>query len=127
LLAAWYFTRRATIVPSRLQSLVEFPIEWTARIVESNGGRHWRSFTPLVVAIFLFVLLANWIGLLPGVGTIGYHEEINGQQVLVPFVARLVGRPELHPRAGARLVLRLHRLRPQGQWGPALPEAHVHR
>ena len=86
LLAAWYFTRRATLVPSRLQSLVEFPIEWTARIVEGNGGSHWRSFTPLVVAIFMFVLLANWIGLLPGVGTIGYHEEINGHQVLVPFV-----------------------------------------
>lgn len=86
ILAAWYFMRRASIVPSRLQSLVEFPVEWTARIVESNGGSHWRSFAPLVVAIFIFVLLANWVGLLPGVGTIGYYEQIKGHQVLVPFV-----------------------------------------
>lgn len=86
LLAAWYFMRRASIVPSRLQSLIEFPVEWTARIVENNGGSNWRSFAPLVVAIFVFVLLANWVGLLPGVGTIGYHEEVQGHQVLVPFV-----------------------------------------
>jgi F-type H+-transporting ATPase subunit a len=86
LLAAWFFLRRASLVPSRVQSLVEFPIEWTAQIVKSNGGTHWRSFAPLVVTIFIFVLLANWIGLLPGVGTIGYHEIVDGEEVLVPFV-----------------------------------------
>jgi F-type H+-transporting ATPase subunit a len=86
LVAAWFFLRRASLVPGRVQSLVEFPIEWTAQIVKSNGGTHWRSFAPLVVTIFIFVLLANWIGLLPGVGTIGYHEVVDGHEVLVPFV-----------------------------------------
>ena len=86
LIAAFVFVRRATLLPSRMQALIEFPIEWTANIVEANGGRHWRSFAPLIVAIFIFVLLANWIGLLPGVGTIGYTEVIEGHEVLVPFV-----------------------------------------
>lgn len=86
LLVAWFFLRRASLVPSRLQSLVEFPIEWTAQIVKDNGGKYWRSFAPLVITIFIFVLLANWIGLLPGVGTIGYHEIVDGEEVLVPFV-----------------------------------------
>ncbi len=86
LIAAFVFVRRATLLPTRMQSLIEFPIEWTAQIVEANGGRHWRSFAPLIVAIFIFVLLANWIGLLPGVGTIGYTEVVEGHEVLVPFV-----------------------------------------
>ena len=86
LIAAFVFVRRATLLPSRMQALIEFPIEWTAQIVEANGGRHWRSFAPLIVAIFVFVLLANWIGLLPGVGTIGYREVVDGHEVLVPFV-----------------------------------------
>lgn len=87
LLMAWYVTRRASLVPSRLQTAVEFPIEWIANIVENTGGSRWRSFAPLVITIFIFVLIANWLGLLPGVGTIGYyHEGHEGEEVLVPFV-----------------------------------------
>jgi F-type H+-transporting ATPase subunit a len=86
LLVAWYVTRRATLIPSRLQSLIEFPIEWVGDIVKGTGGSRWRSFAPLVITIFLFVLLANWLGLLPGVGTVGVYEEHHGERVLVPFV-----------------------------------------
>jgi F-type H+-transporting ATPase subunit a len=87
LLVAWYVTRRASLVPSRMQVLVEFPIDWIAGIVSNTGGSRWRSFAPLVISIFLFVLIANWIGLLPGVGTIGYyHEGHEGETVLVPFI-----------------------------------------
>ena len=86
LVVAWYVTRRATLVPSRMQVLVEFPIEWIANIVQGTGGSRWRSFAPLVITIFIFVLIANWLGLLPGVGTIGYHTEHHGEEVLVPFV-----------------------------------------
>jgi F-type H+-transporting ATPase subunit a len=86
LLVAWYVTRRSTLVPSRLQTAVEFPIEWIGNIVEGTGGTRWRSFAPLVISIFLFVLFANWLGLLPGVGTIGLFEQEHGEQVLVPFV-----------------------------------------
>ncbi len=86
LLVAWYVTRRTTLVPSRLQTAVEFPIEWIGNIVQGTGGSHWRSFAPLVITIFLFVLFANWLGLLPGVGTIGLFEQEHGEQVLVPFV-----------------------------------------
>jgi F-type H+-transporting ATPase subunit a len=86
LFVAWYVTRRSSLVPSRLQVAVEFPIEWIANIVEGTGGTRWRSFAPLVISIFIFVLIANWLGLLPGVGTIGLFEEHHGETVLVPFV-----------------------------------------
>jgi F-type H+-transporting ATPase subunit a len=86
LLAARWFTRRSGIVPSRGQSIIELPIEFLAGIVRGTGGKRWRQFAPLILAIFLFVLTANWLSLLPGVGTIGLAEGPPGHQIIVPFV-----------------------------------------
>lgn len=87
LVVAWWFVRRAERVPGRLQSLIELPIEWIAGIVRGTGGKRWAEFAGLVIAIFVFVLLANYIGLLPGVGTVGVvHEGEYGEPILVPIV-----------------------------------------
>jgi F-type H+-transporting ATPase subunit a len=87
LIATVVVNRRAALVPGRFQTLVELPIEWLAGIVRGTGGKRWREFVGLVIAIFLFVLVANMIGLLPGVGVVGYeHETEHGEVVIVPFV-----------------------------------------
>ncbi|MDQ3880152.1 MAG: F0F1 ATP synthase subunit A [Chloroflexota bacterium] len=76
-----------SIVPGRVQGFVEFLFEFMSNIVRGQGGSRWRTAMPLIVTIFLFILLANWLGLLPGVGTIGYyHESEEGERVLVPFI-----------------------------------------
>jgi F-type H+-transporting ATPase subunit a len=85
LLGAWYITRRSTLVPGRLQSLLELPVEYLADIVSGSSSR-WRSYVALVIGLFLMILVANWLGLLPGVGTLGILHEEHGEQVLVPFV-----------------------------------------
>jgi F-type H+-transporting ATPase subunit a len=81
IVVAWLFMRRPGLVPNRLQSLIEFPIEWLGAIVAGSTTR-WRSYVSLVLALFLMILVANWLGLLPGVGTIGLRH---GDE-LVPFV-----------------------------------------
>jgi F-type H+-transporting ATPase subunit a len=87
LLAALWFNRRASLVPTRATSLLEVPIEFLAEIVQGTGGTRWRRFAPLVFGIFLFLLVANWLSLLPGVGTIGYVEKgADGKEFIVPFV-----------------------------------------
>jgi F-type H+-transporting ATPase subunit a len=83
--AAW-FVRSAERVPGRLQSVIELPISWIAGIVRGTGGKRWAEFAGLVIAIFLFVLVANFIGLFPGVGTIGLVHEEHGEQTLIPIV-----------------------------------------
>jgi F-type H+-transporting ATPase subunit a len=85
LAAAWYVTRRSALVPHRLQSLLELPVEWVGGIVEGSTSR-WRGYVALVIALFLMILVANWLGLLPGVGTIGVNVTEEGHEVLVPFV-----------------------------------------
>jgi len=83
---AWVFVRRPSLIPSRLQSLIEFPIEWMANIVSGSTSR-WRGYVALVIGLFLMILVANWLSLLPGVGTIGLaHTAEDGTKELVPFV-----------------------------------------
>jgi F-type H+-transporting ATPase subunit a len=81
--AALWFRRNAQLVPGRGQSLLELPVEWMANIVRGAGGSRWRSFVPFILTVFLTVLVANWIGLLPGVGTIGLAGE---HDTIVPFL-----------------------------------------
>ncbi len=86
LLVAWYFTRRSTLVPSRFQALLEFPIDWMSSIVRDSGGSRWRSFVTLILTFFLLILVANYLGLFPGVGTIGIVHHAESGDELVPFV-----------------------------------------
>ena len=85
LAGAWYVTRRAALVPGRLQSLLELPVEYLADIVSTSTSR-WRSYVGLVIGLFLMILVANWLGLLPGVGTIGIVHTDDGHEALVPLV-----------------------------------------
>jgi F-type H+-transporting ATPase subunit a len=82
---AWFFLRGAALVPNRFQSAIELPIEWLSVIVAGSTSR-WRSYVALVLGLFLMILVANWMGLLPGVGTIGIVKETEAGKELVPFV-----------------------------------------
>ncbi len=85
-LAAWYITRHSSRVPGRLQSALELPVELLSGIVAGSSSR-WRGYVALVLGFFLMILVANWIGLLPGVGTIGItHIDDAGHEALVPIV-----------------------------------------
>src|SRR5919106_1824490 len=86
LVAAWYFSRRSDLIPGRLQSLIELPIELLAGLVSATTSR-WRSYAALIFGLFLMILVANWIGLLPGVGTIGIaHVDESGHEAITPIV-----------------------------------------
>jgi F-type H+-transporting ATPase subunit a len=67
--------RSAKLVPGRWQSLFEVAATFLLDLVESTGGRSFgRRIFPLVGAIFMFIVIANYSGLLPGVGTIGIYK-----------------------------------------------------
>jgi len=68
---AWAVTRRIKLIPSRLQSLLEFAIEWMLNLcVDVAGEKNGRRFFPVITTIFLFVLFNAWLGLIPGFGSI---------------------------------------------------------
>ena len=74
-LVSYLATRRMQEAPGRLQGLVEVILEFFLRLAESVAGHERaRRFFPLVMTIFLFVVTANWMGILPGFGTVGWVE-----------------------------------------------------
>lgn len=77
-LLALFTTKGMKVVPGGLQNLMEAVIEYMYNLSENVAGSNARKFFPWVMTIFLFVIVANWTGLIPGVGSIGmkqYPEE----------------------------------------------------
>ena len=75
-LVSYLATRRIQEVPGRLQGLVEVVLEFFLTLAESVAGHEKaRRFLPLIMTIFLFVVTANWMGILPGFGTVGWVES----------------------------------------------------
>ena len=73
---AFFATRHVNEVPRGLQNLLEAIIEFFLSLAESVAGpERARRFIPLVVTIFIFIVTANWLGILPGFGTIGRVES----------------------------------------------------
>ena len=66
-------TEHMQLVPSGAQNLFEGLVETLYLTFEGIVGKHiiGRAF-PLLATLFIFILTANWFGLLPGVGTIGF-------------------------------------------------------
>ncbi|MDA1348103.1 MAG: F0F1 ATP synthase subunit A [Chloroflexi bacterium] len=72
---AFLATRRMTEVPTGLQNVFEALIEFFSDLATSIAGpERGRRFLPLALTIFLFIVTANWLGILPGFGTIGRIE-----------------------------------------------------
>lgn len=80
-------TRKMEMVPSGLQNGVEAIIEFFYGFLENVAGeKKTRIFFPLVATFFFFILTSNWMGILPGYGSIGIWEEHHGERVLIPFL-----------------------------------------
>jgi F-type H+-transporting ATPase subunit a len=68
-------TRNMQLVPSGSQNLFELVVETLYNTFEGIVGRHMiPKVFPLLATLFIFILAANWIGLIPGVGTIGFGK-----------------------------------------------------
>jgi F-type H+-transporting ATPase subunit a len=69
-------TRRMAQVPGGAQNFLEWLVEGLYGLLESILGRHLveRTFW-FFATIFIFILAANWFGLIPGVGTIGWGQQ----------------------------------------------------
>jgi F-type H+-transporting ATPase subunit a len=78
--AARKATAKMDLVPSgESQNIFESVIEALYDMVEGIVGRHMVARTfPLLATLFIFILTANWFGLLPGVGTIGFSDQPHG-------------------------------------------------
>lgn len=75
-------------VPRGVQNIFELILEQALELADSITGDRKKSekFLPISLALFLFILVNNWLGLLPGMGTIGFVEHEGSHNVFVPFL-----------------------------------------
>ncbi len=88
ILLSFLATKKMKIVPKGIQNVFEMIIEFLFNTVNDVIGdkKQTKKYFPLLATIFIFVLFNNWLGLIPGVGTIGLHEQIHGKEVFVPIL-----------------------------------------
>jgi F-type H+-transporting ATPase subunit a len=81
-------TRSMNQVPTGAQNLFEWLVEGLYGLLESIIGPHLVKKTFWFFAsIFIFILAANWFGLIPGVGTIGWgHQTDHGFVIEEPLL-----------------------------------------
>lgn len=81
-LAALAF-RRIKLKPAGLQNFFEFTWEAVARLCVQLGGPENTRFLPLYITLFLFILISNWIGLIPGFASPTTNVNINAAMALI--------------------------------------------
>ena len=88
-------------VPSRFSGLFEVLVEFINKdmVVPNIGKKYTRTWTPLIATFFLFILLANFIGLIPflaeeffpgGSSTITGNITVTAALALITFIAIIV-------------------------------------
>ena len=78
------------VVPGRLQSIAELSYEFVANTVRSSAGTEGMKFFPFVFTLFMFVLFANLIGLIPYSFTVTSQIIITAALALMVFLTVIV-------------------------------------
>ena len=67
LVFAWLATRDRKMVPGPWQIIAELLVDWFKELVcDALGDAYEQRYFPLICALFIFLLLCNWIGIVPG-------------------------------------------------------------
>lgn len=67
IVVALVIRQSAKLVPTGIQNFVEIIAETMLKLAEDTIGHHWgKTFFPLIGTIFIFILVCNLMGLIPG-------------------------------------------------------------
>jgi F-type H+-transporting ATPase subunit a len=80
--------RRPQMLPTKSQAVFESLLEALRELFEPIVGKKaFPAAFPLLTTLFVFILFHNWMGLLPGVGTVGWGHETDGHfHLTAPWV-----------------------------------------
>ncbi len=78
------------LIPTRLQSLAELSYEFVRNTLRSSVGDEGMKFFPFVFSLFMFILTANLIGIIPYTFTVTSHIIITLSLALMVFLTVLL-------------------------------------
>ncbi|MCR5176166.1 MAG: F0F1 ATP synthase subunit A [Anaerovibrio sp.] len=85
-------TRNLKLVPTGAQNIVEALIVWLREQVATNLGPKGEFLCPLIVTLFLFLIVANWLGLVPTMAS--PTNDLNttlGLALLIVLIVHVLG------------------------------------
>lgn len=79
---------KTALIPTGVQNFAEATIEYMLSYVDrvTHNRQQSLKFLPIIGGIFLFILLSNWMGLIPGTGSIGRWLIHEGHLELIPVL-----------------------------------------
>src|SRR3989344_5517246 len=74
-------------IPSKIQHVFELLLEGALSLCDqvTNDRKITLKIFPLVISLFVFILVNNWLGLLPIVGSVGFLANEAGHSVFIPI------------------------------------------
>lgn len=88
LVITYFGTRRMDTVPRGFQNFFEAVIEGLLNLIQSvtDNRKQAIKFLPIIGTILILITVSNWLGLVPGIGTIGFHEVVHGEEAFKPLL-----------------------------------------
>lgn len=74
------------LIPNRFQSLAELSYEFVSNTLRQSAGDEGMKFFPLVFSIFMFILVANLIGIIPFTFSVTSHLIVTLSLALMVFL-----------------------------------------
>ncbi len=79
-------TRRRAIIPNRVQSIAELIYGFVYKMVEDVAGKEGLKFFPYIMTLFIFILFANFLGLIPMAFATTSHIAVTAVMAMAVFI-----------------------------------------
>ncbi|MBW6507013.1 MAG: F0F1 ATP synthase subunit A [Rhodobacteraceae bacterium] len=79
-------TRGRAVVPGRMQSIAELAYGFVHKMVEDVAGKDGLRYFPYIFTLFMFIVFANFLGLLPRAFTPTSHIAVTGVLAMAVFL-----------------------------------------
>jgi len=86
LLFLFFGTKKKSLVPTKIQFITEASYTFVAKMINDTAGSNAKSFFPFIFTLFMFVLFANMVGMLPYSFTVTSHIIVTFVLAAIVFI-----------------------------------------
>ena len=79
-------TKKKSLVPSKIQLVTEMSYTFVAKMINDTAGSNAKAFFPFIFTLFMFVLFANMVGMLPYSFTVTSHIIVTFVLAAIVFI-----------------------------------------
>lgn len=79
-------TQRCSIIPNKVQAMVEMFYDFIAGMIKDNVGNEGKAYFPFIFSLFMFILVGNLCGMIPYSFTYTSHIIVTFAMAMVVFI-----------------------------------------